>query len=431
MYRFISESRWQRFFRALSAAAALALVACGQAPEQAAPGSAPAAAPTSVVVYEGARLILGDGLAPIDSGVFTVENGRFLAVGVAAAVPVPAGARRVDLSGMTVMPAIVDAHTHLSTTREALIADLRQRAYFGVGAAVSLGADDATVPLALRDEAIPGAALYRSAGLGITAPEPGRREVHWVETEEAARQAVQAEAARNVDVIKLWVDDRDGQYEKLRPELYRAAIQEAHRNGLPVTAHIFALEDAKGLLRAGIDLFAHGVRDQDIDDEFVALVQQSPNVVLVPNLPNRGVAVDMGWLAGAIPDDALAALQANATDQPEAREAYGIQARNLKRLADAGMTIAMGTDGNVAWAPHVEMEDMVAAGMTPAQVIVAATRNSAIAAGLDDMGTIEAGKSADFVVLEANPLEDITNTRKISSVYLRGAAVDRSGGAAN
>ena len=431
MYRFISESRSQRFFHALSAPAILALVACGQAPEQGAPGAAPAAAPTSVVAYEGARLILGDGRAPIDNGVFTVDNGRFLAVGVAAAVPVPAGARRVDLSGMTVMPAIVDAHTHLSTTREALIADLRQRAYFGVGAAVSLGADDATVPLALRNEVIPGAALYRSAGLGITAPEPGRREVHWVETEEEARQAVQAEAARNVDVIKIWVDDRDGQYAKLSPELYRAVIQEAHRHGLRVTAHIFALEDAKGLLRAGIDLFAHGVRDQDVDDEFVALVRQSPNVVLVPNLPNRGVAVDMGWLAGSIPDDALAALQANATDQPQAREAYGIQARNLKRLSDAGMTIAMGTDGNVAWAPHVEMEDMVAAGMTPAQVIVAATRNSALAAGIDDLGTIEPGKSADFVVLEANPLEDIRNTRRIRSVYLRGAAIDRSGGAAD
>lgn len=418
--------------------AMLALAACGESPapagDQSSPESASEAAPTpapgtapgsDVVVYEGARVIVGDG-AVIENATFTVEDGRFGMVGPTSAVSVPEGAMRVDLSGRTVIPGLVDAHVHLSTTRDGLIEDLRRRAYFGVGAAVSLGADGPDAPLDMRDELIPGAARYLSAGWGITAPEPGRRMVHWVTTEDEAREAVRAEAARDVDVVKIWVDDRNGQFEKLTPALYGAIIDEAHANDLRVTAHIFALEDAKGLVRAGVDLFAHGVRDTDVDDEFVALVESRPELILVPNLPSRGVAVDYGWLDGHVPPEELEALQAGAGDDPAAQEAFGIQARNLARLSGAGMTVAFGTDGNTAWAPHVELEDMVAAGLTPGEALVAATQNAAAAAGLsDELGTIAPGKSADFVVLEANPLDDITNTRGIASVYLRGDAVER------
>ncbi len=406
----------------------LAMSSCsGPAPEQAAEES------ETVTVYEGARLIVGDGQV-IENATFAVDNGQFLAVGAAGVMDVPAGATRVDLTGMTVIPAIVDAHTHLGATREALIEDLERRAYHGVGAAMSLGLDSEGAPLEVRDEVIPGAARYRAAGRGITSPEPGRSEVpHWVTTEEEARQAVRDEAARDVNIIKIWVDDRSGQYEKLSPELYGAIIDEAHQNGLRVTAHIFALEDAKGLLRAGIDAFAHGVRDQDVDDEFVELVKERPNVVLVPNLPNRGVPTDLDWLSGSMPPEdlaELAELQAAATERPEAQAAFAIQARNLARLSEEGMRIAFGTDGNRPWAPHVEMEDMVAAGMTPGQVLVAATRNAADLAGLAEIGTVEVGKSADFVVLEANPLDDITNTRRVSAVYLRGEEVDRDASSA-
>ncbi len=404
---------------------AVGLAGCGPAAEQPAPEQ-PAAPASSVVAYEGARLIVGDGSAPIENGTFTVDDGSFVEVGASGAVAVPEGASRVDLSGMTVIPTIVDGHVHMSTTRDELIADLQRRAYFGVGAAISMGSDDLETPLEIRDEAIPDAARFLSAGLGITSPEPGRRVVHWVTTADEARQAVRDEAARDVDMIKIWVDDRDGQYDKLSPEIYGAVIEEAHANGIQVAAHIFSLEDGKGLLRAGVDVFAHGVRDRDIDQEFLDLVAERPEVVLVPNLPGRGVPTDLGWLAGTMPDEQLQALQATEAD-PAAQEAHGIQARNLARLSEAGMIVAFGTDGNTPWAPHVEMEDMVEAGMSPADVIVAATRNSAAALGLADMGTIEAGKSADFVVLEANPLDDITNTRRIASVYLRGVEVDREG----
>jgi imidazolonepropionase-like amidohydrolase len=258
-------------------------------------------------------------------------------------------------------------------------------------------------------------------------PEPGRLTVpHWITTEAEGRKAVQELAAQKVDIVKIWVDTRDGKYKKLTPEIYGAIIDETHKNGLRITAHIFDLEDAKGLMRAGIDAFAHGVRDRDIDDEFVAMFKQRPDLILTPNLPDRGVKTDLSWLKAGLPAAEFEKLEAANTDRPREQAFYGIQARNLAKLNAAGVRITLGTDGNKPWGPHEEMEDMVIAGMTPMQVIVASTRNSAEFMRIADAGTLEAGKSADFIVLDANPLDDIANTRRISSVVLRGAAVDRA-----
>ena len=399
---------------------ALALLSAACAAPEAPPPTSTATA------FEGARVIVGDGQV-IENATLVVDGGQFVAVGATGAVDVPAGAAQVDLIGMTVMPAMLDAHTHLSTEREALIGDLERRASWGVSAALSMGMDPDPLQIQMRDEVLPGAARYRTAGRGITRPEPGRSEVpHWVNTEAEARAAVQEEAARGVDIIKIWVDDRNGQYDKLTPELYGAIIDEAHQQGVRVTAHIFTLEDAKGLLRAGVDAFAHGIRDMDVDDEVVELFRERPNVVLVPNLPGRGVPTDLSFLNGAIPAEQFEQLQAGNVERPEAQDGFGIQARNLARLSAEGVTVALGTDGNTPWGPHLEMEDMVATGMTPADVLVAATGTAAEFLRLDDMGTVEAGKRADFVVLDANPLDDITNTRRIANVYLQGEMVDRS-----
>ena len=389
-----------------------------------APGSD--APESTAVAFEGARLIVGDGTV-IDDAVFVVDDGLFTQVGAQGAVEIPDGAARMDLGGKTVMPAIVNAHLHLDPERDARTELLQHMAYYGASLVVSLGHDEGDTPFEMRDESVPDGARSQTAGRGITTPEPGRSEVpHWVTTEEEARAAVRELAAQQVDIVKIWVDDRGGQYERLSPELYGTVIDEAHANNLRVTAHVFRLEDAKGLLSAGIDAFAHGIRDMDIDDELVELWRERPDVVLVPNLPGPGVVEEFDWLSGTVPAERIAEMNASSTDRPAAQESFGIQARNLVRLSQEGFKVAFGTDGSSPWAVHQELADMVRTGMSPGDVIVAATGTSAEFVGADDLGTVEAGKSADFLVLDANPLDDITNTRAISAVYLRGVAVDRN-----
>jgi imidazolonepropionase-like amidohydrolase len=404
-------------------------------------------------LFEGARLIPGDGSAPIESSAFLVENNKFTRIGRKGELRPPAGAVRVDLSGKTVMPALIDAHTHLgwavistgrigaeTYTRDNLVDHLRRYAYYGIAAAQSMGIDKGEIPYQVRADPAPNAALFRIAGRGIAMPNAGPGAEYWkpvaygVKTEAQARAAVRVLADRQVDLVKIWVDDRNGTVAKLPPPLYRAIIDEAHKRNLRVAAHIYYLADAKELLRSGIDIFAHGVRDKDVDQELLGLFKQHPNVFVIPNLPERETtAADLEFASETVPAAELKRLrESNAAVKPEAarkaHEFFGVQARNLARLNRAGVRIGFGTDSSAAagWNAHQELTDMVAAGMTPAQVIAAATKTAADIVKLDQLGTVAAGKSADFLVLDGNPLDNINNTRRIARVYLRGKELDRA-----
>ena len=447
----------------LAALAVLAFLLVAQGSSLALPKQSQPATPRSIL-FEGARLIAGDGRPPIENAAFLVENARFTRVGRKGDFRLPAGATRIDLTGKTVIPAMVDVHSHLgflkqldgsmskaNFTRENLLDHLQRYAYHGFAAAISMGTDLGDLPYRLREEAPGGAALFRTVGRGLAWPgsgpnDPARNDVPYVVTTvEQARNAVRELAPHHPDFVKIWVDDRNRTQKKLTPELYGAAIDEARRRNLRAIAHVFDLEDAKGLVRAGIEGFTHLVRDREIDEEFIALLKQHPNVFFTPNLgvtsralePGRPAWLDDPLLHETIPPGEIARLTNQFSNRrPEAlantRASWDLQVRNLAKLRAAGVRIVFGSDSagdpsrTIGWHAIWEVDSMARAGMPPAEVIVAATRLAAETLKLDRLGTVALGKSADFVVLDANPLDDIANTRKIGTVYLRGAEVDRA-----
>jgi imidazolonepropionase-like amidohydrolase len=415
-------------------------------------------------VFEGALLITGDGGAPIEDSAFIVEGNRLIAVGRRAAVTVPAGATHVDLTGKTVIPGLIDAHVHMgyrkglgfgpeNYTRENLLDTLNRFAYYGVAAILETGTARGELAYQLRTEMPPGA-LFRTAGRGFGMPNAGpggpmRDSAYGVTTEAEARADVQELAAKTVDMIKIWVDDRNGTVEKLRPDLYRAIIDEAHKHNIHVLAHIVDLADVKDLLRAGVDGFAHMIRDKDIDDELLALLKARPNVFFEQTLwgERRAIyAARPAWLGEPLLRETFSSkeiellgeeLSGNSENPQAAQRARAmgqVNLRNTARLNAAGVMLAVGTDtGGVSGeqffglGTHIELELQVTrAGLTPMQALVAGTRTPARILGLDQLGTVAAGKSADFIVLNANPLDNIANTRKINRVYQRGQDIPRA-----
>jgi imidazolonepropionase-like amidohydrolase len=437
-------------------------------------------ASSGVTVFEGARLITGDGSAPIENAAFIVTNNRFTRVGRRGDVQVPAGAAHVDLTGKTVMPAKVDLHGHFGFqhdfdgtmskeyyTRENLIDHLQRLAYYGFSATIGIGdltdrsdlhggrTNWGNVPLRLRDEIVPGAALFRTAGPGIAWPDsgaqghPSRADVPYpVTTVEEALEAVRDNARMKPEFIKIWVDDRGGTKKKLTPPLYLAIIEEAHKLNIPVAAHNVTLADAKLLMRAGVEGWLHlPVRGGEVpDDELIGIIKDRiarndrPHMWFNPGAGSAATARE-DWndplLRETVPPQQIqehwGTQLARMTPESLARARQNLKqmgATNALKLRDAGMKIVLGSDTGqtrffIGWMGQLEFENWVWMGLTPMQAIVAATRDSAEAAHINT-GLVAAGKNADFIVLDANPLDNIANSRRISKVYLRGQELDRT-----
>ena len=391
-----------------------------------------------------------------------------LSVGRRGEVQAPEGAARVDLTGKTVMPGIIEAHAHLGYwkdlkpsaehfTRENLLSDLQRFAYHGVVAVLSMGADRREIAWPLRDElrANPraDAAMYLSAG-GLAMPKGGPftpldEAVRVVTNEEEVRKEIQELVAKKADFVKVWQDSR----RELMPRpVIEFLIAEAHRNNLRVVAHTHALSDFKHLLRSGVDAFAHPTWRQTevepVDDELIALFKAHPNVPVMPGFwtpRNEIYGARPYWLDDPLLAETFTQAEIKALENPKTPSdapqtwASGPVPRSMQRLKAAGVRFVLGTDmggglsrehdptpAYLGWSSHIEMESMVKAGLTPSEVITAATRNSAQFLGLDQLGMVASGKNADFLVLDANPLDNIANTRRISRVYLRGGEVDRA-----
>ena len=415
-----------------------------------------------VTVFEGARLIVGDESAAIENSAFVVEDNRITAVGRRGQLQAPSGAVRVDLTGKTVMPALIELHSHLgywngpantnlveNFTRQNVLDHLQRFAYHGVAAVLSVGTDRRELGYQLRDEwrrtPPADAALYYTGGQGLSSPNAGpgfpmRPAVYEVTTEEQARRAVREMVTRRVDrILKIW---HDANRAKLPEALYRAIIDEAHKHNLLVMAHV-DVTGQKELIRAGLDGFAHSVWRDEVDDELIAHLKQHPKVFTLTTFwgaRNQMYGPRPAWLDDPLLHETFTKPEIAKLENPKVpadaseRWATGPVPRNVQRIRAAGVRIGIGGDiggisgggGYFGFSTHMEMAGLVKSGLTPAEAITIATRNSAEIFGLDHLGTLRQGKSADFIVLHANPLEDIANTRRIASVYLRGKEVNRA-----
>ncbi|HSF18655.1 MAG TPA: amidohydrolase family protein [Vicinamibacteria bacterium] len=420
-------------------AIASALLSCGETGDV-------AVTPDGSQAFVGMRLFDGSGADAIENAVLVVRNGRVEAAGTANVVAIPDGAERIDLTGKTIVPGLINAHGHVNDVlglesghydEANLRRQLALYARYGVTAVNSLGGDgeEATRLRDSEDETLERARIT-VAGEVVTG-----------ETVEEVQAAVDRNAAMGVDFIKIRVDDNLGSSTKMPPELYRAVIERAHEKSLRVASHLFYLDDAKGLLEAGTDFVAHSVRDQEVDEELVQALSDS-GVCYCPTL-TREVST---YVYESVPDffedpfflrDADPKVLEQLRDpermrgiaDSESTQAYKkaleVAMTNLKKVSDGGGTIAFGTDTGPAarfqgYFEHMELGLMADAGLTPKQILMSATGDAARCLGFDDIGTLVPGKWADFIVLGENPLDDIENMRSIESVRIAGNEVPQT-----
>jgi imidazolonepropionase-like amidohydrolase len=399
-----------------------------------------------------------------------VSDGKIVAVGTSAEIRARVGSdtRVLDLEGKSVMPTLISTHVHpgfqrgltyaaANFTRETVMNDLYRALYFGVSVVQSQGIEPGDVLYRIRADQAAGAlggARLLVAGRGIGAPNAGPGAAAYagiayeITTDAEARHAVEELAANKVDVVKIWVDDRNGRAPRLSPALYRAVIDEAHRRGLRVNAHVFYHADAVDLVAAGIDGLVHLARDVEMSDALIAEIVKR-NVYVNANISSPRRATQVGvppWLTPADPllqllketvaPSVIARMETDfggrdRTAAAAARERYSILERSLVKLSAAGAKVVLGADTGLedhlfGLAEHLELQAMVDGGMTPAQALVAATSRAAEYLHLDDRGSLVPGKRADLLVLDASPLADVVNARRISRTFINGVEIDRA-----
>lgn len=399
---------------------------------------------SAFTAFSGAHIIDGRGGEPIRDGVLLIHNGRVAALGPRADIDIPEGAIINNVSGKTIIPGFINAHGHIGNTKgiegghyspENVVDNLRIYARYGITTVVSLGDDKKEgVPFRhLNDSTVSGRARLFIAGQVITGSTP-----------EEALAVIDSNHLMGVDFMKIRVDDNLGSAQKMSEDIYRAVINRSHELGYKVATHMYYLEDARKLLAAGSDMIAHSVRDLPVDEAFIQLIKEK-NVPYCPTLTREVSTFVYGDTAHFFRDPFFTAVYDAATIEPlkdplrqqqvknnRNAQVYRRQLpqamANLKTLADAGVPIVFGTDSGVptrfmGYFEHMEMEMMQDAGLSPMQIIVSATKDAAEYMGLKDLGTLSKGHWADFVILNADPLQNFRNMREIFAVYVGGKEV--------
>jgi imidazolonepropionase-like amidohydrolase len=420
-----------------------------------------------VKVLEDFTLIDGTGRPPATHVSMIIDNGRIRWVGPSAQARTPADAEKISLAGKFVMPGIINLHGHIGNTvdltqdakfftRENIQQNLKTYASYGVTTVLSMGTDQDLI-FRIRDEqrsGRPSVTRVYTAGQGFVF-KGGYGGLSGVNPQVANVADVSAEinslAAKKVDIIKLWMDDHLGTQKKMPYDIAKAIVDGAHRHHLRAAAHIFYLQDARQLVDDGVNGLAHSVRDKPVDQALIEGMKKHGTWQMAGTLTREasmfiyGGLVDgkaapflaLPFFTQSVSDNVLKTLKSPAYQQtirsdPEFSRYQGffeMAKKNLKTLADAGVRYGMGTDTGPpgrfpGYFEHWEMQLMVEAGLTPMQVIVAATGSGAEFLEARDLGTLAPAKWADLIVLDRNPLEDIKNTQTIRAVYVAGNRVN-------
>jgi imidazolonepropionase-like amidohydrolase len=390
--------------------------------------------------YVGGSVWDGTGASIIRNATMVVEDGRITAVSPSAEIP--AGTEIVFLEGKVLIPGLINTHGHVSgrwaaedvvDEQDRIRGDLELFAKYGVTTVNSLGDGLAVIEVRKSSSPLDPRARLLSAGAVIAGDTP-----------EAARNQALANADAGVDWLKLRVDDNLGSSRKMPWDAVQAVMNIGNERGLRVATHLFYLEDAKRLIDMGTGMIAHSVRDTDVDQEFIDSLLES-GICYVPTLTREVSTYIYGTRPGFFDDeffteyaneDEIERLSEPAYMERTLASASGAAYRvalvqameNMVILQDAGAPVTFGTDAGPAgrfpgYFEHMELALMVGGGLTPTQALLAATSVAASCLGLDDIGTLEPGKWADFIVLDEDPTRDITYTQMIDQVYVAGQPV--------